>query len=616
MSMSTAGRRWHFGLIPFVCAALSCSVSPPLPGAGATSDSELADSVTVFEDDRDSATGALAHEPDQLLIQPFPGADDTALADLYQAVGATVVDTIEAIQVVVLEVADGRLDEAADVLAESELIEAIHRNYLLQAQVTPNDPLFAQQSHLPQIGAIEAWDVTTGAEEIIVAVVDTGVEADHPELTERIVDGWNVYDATDDFGDEVGHGTSVAGVLAAASDNREGVAGVTWQNPLIAVRVTDEEGVTTSRHVAAGILWAAGHGAKVINVSFAPLWSNAVVRSAVRQVYNQGALVVISAGNAGGTTRSRGYEEAVFVGAVDSRGTLAPFSDRGPFVDFVAPGVGIHTTTAGSSYATPSGTSFAAPIVSGVAALAWSVNHDLRPVSIANVLRDTADDLGEARKDDLYGYGVVDAAAAVEAAQKMVYVRDSTAPTVVVTTPADRARKSGRFAVSATATDDEGVADVVMAIDGVAYATDTRSPYRFVVDTRQFEAGSHQVAIIATDTSGNPSVPATIDVTFADTTTSGNESAGTVVFTAPTAGTALTRDTTIRATVAAGAGLATVEWLVDGESVFVKAVSGDSSGVSYLWRIADVPDGQHTITLALTDARGRVTRADLALTTR
>lgn len=579
-------------------------------------DTELSDAVTIFEDDEDSATGALDFKSDQLLVQPFPGASDAELGELFANVGVSPVGEVEEIQLVVLEVPDGRLDEAAEALAESELIESIHKNYVLAAQETPDDPLYAQQWYLPQVHADAAWDAAKGGEDVVVAVVDTGVEMDHPELAERITDGWNIYDGNDAYDDAVGHGTGVAGILAAQTDNQVGIAGVTWSCPLLAVRVTDDEGLTTSRHVAAGILWAASNGAKVVNVSFAPLWANAVVRSAVRQVYHQGVLVVISAGNAGGTTRSRGYEEAVFVGAVDSRNALASFSDKGPFVDLVAPGVGVHTTTIGGSYATPSGTSFSAPIVAGAAALAWSTNIELRPVSIVSAMAGTADDLGDARKDDSFGYGLLDIAAAVDVVAATAFVRDTQDPVATITYPADRARKTGRFAVSVSATDDKGVADVVLSIDDVAYATDTRLPYRFVVDANRFAAGSHEITAVATDTSGNPSDPATVVVTFGESSISNNDSRGSVEFTSPAANSVLTRDTTIRANVSAGAGIATVEWFVDGESVLIETVTGLASVVSYTWRVADVPDAAHTITLALTDAVGRVTRADLPLTTR
>jgi len=137
-------------------------------------------------------------------------------------------------------------------------------------------------------------------------------------------------------------------------------------------------------------------------------------------------LVIISTGNEGQTSQALGYSQAIFVGAVNTASEIASFSDRGPFVDLVAPGTAIRTTDGGGEYAMVNGTSFAAPIVAGVAALGWSVNPDLRPVTIATALQDTAVDLGNVGTDDAYGYGLVDAAAAVDEAARLTFTPDST----------------------------------------------------------------------------------------------------------------------------------------------------------------------------------------------
>jgi thermitase len=405
--------------------------------------------------------------------------------------------------------------------------------------------------------------------------------------------------------------------VGATSDNATGIAGVAWDSPILPVRVTDDEGLTTTRDLAAAILWAVNHGAKVINVSFAPLWSDRIVRAAAEHAFNRGAIVVISAGNGGSTIASLGYRSALFVGAVGASDDIAFFSDRGPFVDLVSPGVQIRSTGIHSDYQLVHGTSFAAPMVSGVAALAWSVNPELRPASIQAAILDTAIDLGRAGKDTTYGHGLVDAYAAVLEASRSDYTPDATPPTVSVDQPTEGSVFSRRFVAFATATDSpasEGVADVVLAIDGLPFATDTRAPYRFLIDPAAFSQGDHELAFVATDLTGNVSPTTTVTVTFnSGAGDSGLDSHAGIVFHSPNSGSSVSGTVTITATVTDEDGLATVEWLIDGSPVVAGAVSGGTSRVSYVWRTTGQAPGRQPITSVVTDAMGRQARGDLEL---
>lgn len=584
-------------------------VDPTDPDDGTTGSSNVEFS---FEADQDPVLAAQPFIEDELVVQPFPGADPQALTALYADVGAEVVAALAEIDAVVLRVDPADLLTAAVELDASGLIENIQKNYLYSPEATPNDTLFARQDHLPRINAPAAWDVTTGSSSIIIGIVDTGVDRTHPDLRGKILDGVNIYANTGDYADAMGHGTQVAGTAAASSNNNTGVAGVSWGSPILAVRVGNAEGLSTGRHIAAGILWAMSHGAKVINASFAPLWSDRIVRSAAQQAFNRGCVVVISAGNAGGINSVEGYDEALFVGAVATDNAIASFSDRGPFVDVVAPGTGVRTTARGGDYSLANGTSFAAPIVSGVAALALSVEPNLRPASVQQAILSTAVDLGSAGRDTTYGFGLIDAAAVVEEAARLAGIADSTPPAVRITKPAASTVLFGRYTATVEATDASGVADVVLSIDGVPYATDTRSPYSFVIDTSTMTGGAHTLSFIATDAAANRSTSRSVNVTFATTTAS--SSATTITFRSPTAGSTVTVDTTIRASVADTDGLALIEWLIDGQSVFTSTLTGTSSGVSYLWRAASATRGSHTITLVVTDVTGAQARGTLNLT--
>ncbi len=570
-----------------------------------------------FPDDGDPATAALPVVENELLVQYMPGVDVNSRSAAYADADAAPIDEIGELNLVRLRIAPGTQDRTAGQLWAHALFEAIHKNYVFELQRVPNDPDYAAQPYLPRIRAPEAWDLAIGSARVVIAVVDSGVDRTHPDLTDKVIDGWNVPAGHADFGDDNGHGTFVAGVAAAMSDNGTGVTGMAWAGPVLAVRVSDEFGRATARDVAAGILWAVNHGAKVINVSFAPLWSNTLVQSAATHAWQRGAVVVISAGNGSGLASAAGYEQALFVGALDGADKLTPFSDRGPFVDLVAPGTAIYSTAPGGGYRAADGTSFAAPIVSGTLALAWSVNPDLRPITIVQTLLDSARDLGSPGLDDTFAGGAVDAYAAVRAASETTLSTDTQPPLLRVTAPAAGATLSGKARVTATAVDEWGVADVVLAIDGIPFASDDRTPYEFLINTATFSAGPHELSLVATDSSGNVSIQQHIRVTFGAGGTSGSSGRGTMIsFRSPAAGTTVTGDVLLQATVSDADGLATVEWWIDGQPVFTAAISGASSGVSYLWRVSGSENGPHVISLRVLDATGTLQSANLPLTRR
>jgi hypothetical protein len=587
-------------------------------GCGGRLDVEaVGEGAFLFPEDAVPIVAGLPYVETQLLVQTYPGTDDRALAEACDEVGAAVLERIEPLDLTVLRVRPGELDRTAARLDAAGLIEAAAKNYIFEPARIPDDPYFIQQQHLEQINAPAAWDEAVGDPRIIIAILDTGIDVDHEDLGGKVLAGWNIHDNNADLGDVAGHGTYVAGIAAASSNNTIGVTGVSWESMILPVRVTDEEGRTTTRDLAAGILWAVNHDAKVINVSFGPLWSNRIVKAAAEHAFNRGALVVISAGNSGITVAERGYLQALFVGAVDGSDAIASFSDRGPFVDLVAPGVGVRSTMNGAGYGLGSGTSSSAPIVSGVAALAWSVNPALRPAAVRTAVLASAVDLGPTGKDPTFGQGAVDAHAAVVEAARLIEPADTTPPTVSVDRPFDGAVLSGRFVATVAVSDspsDGGVADVAFSIDGVPFATDTRAPYRFMVDGASFSPGRHELRFVATDLAGNASSAASVSVTFrrsADTAAEGSSTS--ISFHSPADGAVVSGVVTIEATVSDEDGLATVEWLIDGEPVWVSAVSGQSSRVSYAWRAQDAFAGRHTVSIVVLDVTGRQARADLEL---
>lgn len=258
-------------------------------------------------------------------------------------------------------------------------------NAAAPAPRTPNDPLWRDAWSLQKVDAPGAWGFGTGSPETIVAVVDTGVDTSHPDLAGALVPGWDFVGDDGDASDDHGHGTAVAGVIAARSDNGIGVASACWSCSIMPVKVVRGDGVGTSDDVAAGIAWAADHGADVINVSLVLTGNDPAVARAVAHAQARGALVVAAAGNAGGeeVTFPAAYPGVLGVAGVDAGDVPYGWSTRGTWIALAAPGCNL-TTSLGGGFGEFCGTSSAAAAVSGVAALARSAaGGDARAVAAA-----------------------------------------------------------------------------------------------------------------------------------------------------------------------------------------------------------------------------------------
>ncbi|HKY77355.1 MAG TPA: S8 family serine peptidase, partial [Acidimicrobiia bacterium] len=290
---------------------------------------------------------------------------------------------------------------------------------LLWPAAIPNDPDYhkSQAAYLQTVNLPAAWDETTGSEDAVVAVLDSGIDAQHPDLAGRLVAGRNVVARNDDTADRGGHGTTMAGILGAVTNNGLGIAGVAWAAKIMPVKVTKPSGVATDGDVAAGIVWAADHGADVISISLsAPIKNNDVMQDAVDYATARDVLVVAAAGNHGSDVpeypgASRGV---VAVGATDASGHRTAFSNFGRWVDVNAPGVGLVTTKPGSrDFTTVSGTSAATALVAGVAVLLRTAHPRAGQADIADRLRRSAFGRGPVGAEGIDASGVIDAAGAL-----------------------------------------------------------------------------------------------------------------------------------------------------------------------------------------------------------
>ncbi|MHB0874501.1 MAG: S8 family serine peptidase [Anaerolineae bacterium] len=277
----------------------------------------------------------------------------------------------------------------------------------------PNDPRYASQWGLAAVRAPSAWQMTVGVNGPIIAILDTGASLGHTDLAANLVPGYDFAngDATPD--DDQGHGSHVAGIIGAVGNNGVGVVGMNWAARIMPLKVLDSEGSGYASDLQDAIHYAVDHGAKVINMSLGSDYPSPYVQEGVSYALQHGCVVVAAAGNDKYTTQyPAAYDSVLGVGAVDSSRQVADFSYEGPYVDVVAPGVDVLSTVPGG-YDSYDGTSMATPHVSGLAALIWAVNPSLTGTQVAARITGTAQDLGSAGWDSAYGYGLIDAGAAV-----------------------------------------------------------------------------------------------------------------------------------------------------------------------------------------------------------
>jgi len=344
-------------------------------------------------------------------------------------------DHLPLLDVELVEVPVGQELALAKQLERNPTVLYAEPDYFAHAIATvPNDAYYASyQWNMPHIGLETAWDTTTGSSSITIAVVDTGVDSTHPDLSGKVVAGYDFINDDSDPSDDEGHGTHVAGIAAAATNNNDGVAGVAWGSMIMPIKALGSDGLGSYIQIASGIRWAADNGADIINLSLGGESPSFILEDAVNYAHSAGCLLVAAAGNESGpVVYPAAYDDYVMaVGAVGHEDEHASYSNTGPSLDVAAPGgnptdssdsdpnhwiASTYWQGSGYSYAMVVGTSQACPHVAGLAALVWSVNTALTNDDVQSIIETTAVDLGSAGWDETFGWGRIDAAAAVAAA--------------------------------------------------------------------------------------------------------------------------------------------------------------------------------------------------------
>jgi subtilisin family serine protease len=328
-------------------------------------------------------------------------------------------------------------------------------DHQVAAQALPDDPRAPEQWNMARIGMPAAWDVITGTNALIIATLDSGVKRDHPDLHGQLwhnaaeianngqdddqngyvddLDGWHFYHIASggqiipgqnaDVEDDNGHGTHVAGIIAAAGNNAIGVAGIAWRTRLMPVRVLDSDGLGWESDIIQGLSYAIANGARVINLSLGLNQSSPALAAAVARAEAQGVLIVAAAGNSGGAVLyPAAYPTVLSVGASDQDDRRASFSSQGARLDLLAPGVDILSTWNGVPYFVRSGTSMAAPHVAGVAGLLMAHMPGLSAAQARTCLLRSATDLGAPGWDAQSGWGRLNAVHALAGCPPNIYL--------------------------------------------------------------------------------------------------------------------------------------------------------------------------------------------------
>ena len=361
---------------------------------------------------------------DELLLKLKAGVDKpAALQRLAQKHGFTVDRQNKRTTVYKVKVPQGKkLEDLMAQIAKDGSVQYVEPNYIAQLfSTTPNDPEFDEQWALhndddKDIDAPEAWDTTTGSSSIVVAVIDSGIDLDHEDLSPNLwtntneipgneidddengyvddVNGWDFANDDNDPEDDYGHGTFVGGIIGAKGNNLKGIAGVTWNSKLMAIKVTGDSSEATYADLADAISYAAGNGASIINISLGGRAPSSALADAIDDAYEEGCVIIAAAGNDGCDLLRypAAYDKVVSVAATDHSDEITEYSNCSGTSDVAAPGDAILGCTIDvMGYPAFTGTSASSALVSGVAALVRSHNGNLTNAQVMQVLRQGVD---------------------------------------------------------------------------------------------------------------------------------------------------------------------------------------------------------------------------------
>ncbi len=520
----------------------------------------------------------------RLLVIPRAGLTTTEFDKTIKPYGVKSRRKLKGLNAHIYELPDG-VDEVKVLnrLKKDRRFKAVELDLLVEPAQTVTDPAFGNSWALPKIQAPTAWQTATG-DGVTIAILDTGVNSNHPDLAANIVPGWNIYNNNADTTDIHGHGTQVAGSAAAVANNGIGSVGVAWNARIMPIRISDPNAYAYFSAMASGIRWAADNGAKIANISYHGAAGSLAVQSAANYMRSKGGIVVVSAGNTSGYIDYAASDSLLVVSATGNNDARASWSSYGPSVDLAAPGVSIYTTTRNGGYSNASGTSFSSPIVAATAALMLSANPDLKPADIDQILKTTALDLGNPGYDQYYGHGRINAADAVNAAYARLNI-DNIPPVISITSPIG-GEVSGSVLIDVNYSDNKGVVQAELYVNGKKTITDTQPPFAFAWDTTQLANGNYTLVAHAFDAAGNEGTSPAVSVNVKNVpsaTTPDDPTGPTITSFNLRNGTKVGRYQTINAAATDEQGVSRISFLVNGQEL---AISHGGS-LSYRWHTWD-----------------------------
>jgi len=365
-------------------AESSSSSAPASAASGGSAEDPVPISSTVVQ-----------YDPERISVTVAPGASTRAVEAAFARAGVQAETVVPRLRTYLLRVAPERQGAAVDELERSAVVVRAAPDVVSHVlDTTPNDSEWPAQEGLRVVGLPRAWDTSRGSSRVVVAVIDTGVDPNQPDLRGALVPGINLVNPGAPPLDDHGHGTAVAGVLAARSDNKQGMAGVCWFCVVMPVKVLDSSGSGDDTVIAAGIVWAVDHGARVINMSLGGPGTSPPLTNALSYAAKKDVVVVAAAGNSGTTTL---FYPAADTSVLSVAGTTTAdkayaWSNYGSWVDVAAPGCNVAPALHGG-YGRFCGTSSASPIVAGLAALIVSQQPAASAAQVRDALEHSASPL-------------------------------------------------------------------------------------------------------------------------------------------------------------------------------------------------------------------------------
>jgi subtilisin family serine protease len=398
----------------------------------------------------------------EIVVRFAPDTPQSRIDELLNQGGMQIKRYVASLDTYVVRTPPGQTEAIIDNLGQQPDVLYVEHNYVIGGSLHPNDPDYNNPSkvYAPQtIGAESAWDITTGNQGIIVAVLDTGLSLSHPELANSLVPGYDFVNEDSDPSDDNGHGTHVAGIIAGAMNNSLGTTGLAPSAKVMPVKVLNSANQGTWADVASGITYAVDHGARVINMSLGGSTDSQVLYDAIRYAAAHGVFIAVAAGNSATDAPffPAYYDETMSVIATQPGDTRWTLSNYGSKVDVAAPGASIWstywTTTDPNTYQFMSGTSMAAPHVSALAGLLLSNRPDLGAADVRDLIKQNVVDLGTPGWDSYFGHGRIKVGDAVATSQSWVpYTPTPTVTPTPTATPLPTATPTNTPTPTATPT--------------------------------------------------------------------------------------------------------------------------------------------------------------------